>query len=73
MTRFPTGAGCLVSLLFLVSCGANKPVEIDEGVLWSGGTNQVRTGGNWFTFVFDMKTLQNTLCDVWPQRHHALR
>ena len=52
MSNSPIGVGfASVGLLVLVSCGPTDQPTIDHSSIWSGGTNQVKTGGYWFTYV----------------------
>lgn len=44
-------AGFVGSCVMLAGCGATNPVAIDHSVIWVGGTNQVLTGGYWFTYT----------------------
>ena len=40
-----------VSMALLANCGASDRVEMDHSQLWSSGTNQVKSGGYWFTYT----------------------
>jgi hypothetical protein len=39
--------GCVAT----IGCGATNAVELDHSSIWSGGTNQVQSGGYWFSYV----------------------
>jgi|GEM_PF-1373949 len=41
----------LLACLLLSACGATDRRDLDQSELWSGGTNQVRSGGYWFTYA----------------------
>ena len=41
----------IFGILFSVGCGPTHPVELDKSELWQGESNQVLSGGYWFTYI----------------------
>ena len=59
-----------VSLLLLASCGATDKKEIDHSLLWSEGTNQVKSGGYWFTYIDHLAWMESHP-ELNPAKHTA--